>query len=201
MCCTSFHLRTPSPCRCPAHFTVRGAHLTLRVPVGRGWGAVSVVFSGVPTAAGKATGARQGRGEPGRHGAGSGLGWVTSCLVALRIEEGRSHLGPGSVTRSHQVPHLQGEQSILSRLPVCVGGVCVGWGEVHGSPPEPPEPRSCRQGWTSASEGCLSLDRAHRPPRPSPVGEGASQREHVGFPGALGASLVAGRRAGWNICK
>ena len=45
------------------------------VPVGRGWGAVSVVFSGVPTAAGKATGARQGRGEPGRRGAGSGLGW------------------------------------------------------------------------------------------------------------------------------
>ena len=30
---------------------------------------------GVPTAAGKATGARQGRGEPGRRGAVSGLGW------------------------------------------------------------------------------------------------------------------------------
>lgn len=56
----------------------------------------------------------------------AGLSNVTSCLVALRREGGRSHLRPGSLTRSHRVPHLQGEQSILSRLPVC--GVCVCWG-------------------------------------------------------------------------
>ena len=38
-------------------------------PVRRGWEAVPVVLSGVPTAAGKVPGARQGRGETGRRGA------------------------------------------------------------------------------------------------------------------------------------
>ena len=37
------------------------------VPVGRGWGAVTVVLSGVPTAAGNALGAQPGWGKPGLH--------------------------------------------------------------------------------------------------------------------------------------
>ena len=56
------------------------------VPVGRGWGAVSVVRSGVLTAAGKAPGARQGRGEPGRRGAGVGSwrGWGRASQLCSR---------------------------------------------------------------------------------------------------------------------
>ena len=38
------------------------------VLVGRGWGAVTVVLSGIPTAAGNALGVRQGRGKPGLRG-------------------------------------------------------------------------------------------------------------------------------------
>ena len=40
-----------------------------------GGGLVPVVLPGVSTAARKPQGERQGRGEPGRRGAGSGLGW------------------------------------------------------------------------------------------------------------------------------
>lgn len=90
----------------------------------------------------------------------AGLSNVTSCLVVLR-RGGWSHLGPGSLTRSHRVPHLQGEQSILSRLPMCVGCVCWGGGcmGVHQNPlsqgaagragPQPQRAVSLRAGLTS----------------------------------------------------
>ena len=56
------------------------------VPVGRGWGAVTVVLSGVPTAAGNALGVRQGRGEPGWRGAGFGSwrGWGRASQLCSR---------------------------------------------------------------------------------------------------------------------
>ena len=46
------------------------------VLVGRGWGAVTVVLSGVPTAAGNALGVRQGRGKPGLRGSRFRWLWV-----------------------------------------------------------------------------------------------------------------------------
>ena len=46
------------------------------VPVGRGWGVVTVVLSGVPTAAGNALGVRQGRGKPGLRGSRFRWLWV-----------------------------------------------------------------------------------------------------------------------------
>ena len=56
------------------------------VLVGRGWGAVTVVLSGVPTAAGNALGVRQGRGEPGWRGAGFGSwrGWGRASQLCSR---------------------------------------------------------------------------------------------------------------------
>lgn len=120
--------------------------------------------------------------------------WPLKCHILPRSPEKRRLVPPWTRKPNTITPGSSSSRGAVHPVQTpSVCGVCVlGWG-VHGSPPEPPEPRSCWQGQTSASEGCLSPGRAHQRLWPSPVGEGASERGHVGFPGALAASLVVGR--------
>ena len=124
----------------------------------------------------------------------SGLSNVTSCLMVLSREQGWSYLGPGSITRFHAASSSGG--TVHHSQTPSVGCVCPGGGArgVHHNTssqggagragPQPQRGSSLQTGLTS-------------PCRPHLLGEGSSQGGmDMGFPGALGASLAAGRREG-----
>ena len=89
-----------------------------------GGGLVPVVLPGVSTAARKPQGERQGRGGPGRRGAGSGLGWgrLLAGAGCFGFHVSRSRRKPVRVLRRGVKIHRKGiflDKHIWNRIAFC----------------------------------------------------------------------------------